>query len=53
MTRDDLLKLRNGLQEQVDAMRKLGDYDANAARVRMLLEASLVITQHLLDKARK
>lgn len=53
MTRDDLLALRIALQMQVDMMRKLGDYDANAKPVRVALEASLLITQHLLDRMKK
>lgn len=53
MTRDDLLALRVTLQVHVDAMRKLGDYDTNASKVRAALEACLKLTQHLLDRMKK
>jgi hypothetical protein len=53
MTREELLALRNALQAQVEARRRLGDYDTNAAGVRDALDACLKLAQHLLDRMRK
>jgi hypothetical protein len=38
-----------GLEER----RALGDYDANAAGIRLALEACLKLAQHLLDRMKK
>ena len=53
MTREELLQLRDELQARVEHQRKLGDYDANAAAIRVTLEANLKLAQHLLDRMRR
>lgn len=52
MIRDELVILRNTLQREVEQRKQLGDYDANAAGVRLAIEACLKIAQHLLDRMR-
>lgn len=53
MTRDELLKLRKDLFEKHEALQRLGDFDANAANVRMLMATNLKLVDHLLEKSRK
>lgn len=53
MNRDELIALRDSLQTVVDAQRRLGDYDSNAAAIRAALETCLRLTQHLIDRMRK
>lgn len=55
MTRQELVALRERIHEAVEHRRELGDYDTNAAPIRMLFEIQLAIVDHLLlmEKHRK
>lgn len=46
-----LIKIRDELKSQVDRMRRLGDYDANAAVIRQLAECSLDLTEIMIAYA--
>lgn len=45
---DDMEKMRDELKNQVTRMRRLGDYDANAAVIRQLAECSLALTERMI-----
>lgn len=53
MTRDELVELRRTLQFKYEDLKKIGDFDASAANVRMAIETCLKLTNHELEKKRK
>jgi hypothetical protein len=52
MTRDELVKLREGVFELFSELEKLGDYDTNAPHVRVMTKAMLQVIDHLLSRMR-
>lgn len=49
---DNLEKMRDEMKDQVKRMRRLGDYDANAAVIRQLAECSLALTETVIEMRR-
>jgi len=53
MTRDELVKLHEEIFALVTELDKLGDYDANAPRIRRIAKAVLKLTDHTLGRMRR
>ena len=53
MTREELVQLRKTLQIKNDDLKRIGDFDASAATVRLCVESLLKLTDHALEKAKK